>query len=39
VLNAGKNARFLSNLMEPDPYTAENVIPNAELKGDIRLTS
>jgi hypothetical protein len=39
VLNAEKNAMFLSSLMELDPYTAENVILNAELKGDIRLTS
>jgi len=32
-----KNVKFRSNLMEADPYTAENVIPNEEQE-DIKFT-
>jgi hypothetical protein len=39
VPNVGRNAKFLLNQTEQDPYTAENVILNAETQGDIKLTS
>ena len=43
VPNVNKNVKFLSNLTEADPYTAENAMqredPQEEVVIDIKLTS
>jgi len=39
VLTVEKNAKFPSNLTEPDQCTAENVIQNEDLQEDIKLIS
>ena len=39
VLIAERNAKFLSNQMEADQYTAENVMPNEDHREDIKLIS
>jgi hypothetical protein len=39
VLIVERNVKFPSNLTEADQFTAENVILNEDLKGDIKLTS
>ena len=36
ALIAVKNVRFLSNLTEADPYTAENAILNEDPREDIK---
>jgi len=39
VLNAEKNAKSRSNLMEADQYIAKNVIPNEDQREDTNLAS
>ena len=43
VLSVNRNVKFRSNLMEADPYTAENAMqredPQEEIQEDIKLTS